>query len=180
MKTGVILANGFEEVEAVGVIDILRRGEIDVNIISIEDSLDVSGAHNVKITCDSKFDNVNFNDLDMIILPGGAGGVNRIKDFKPILHILKEFNENNKYIAAICAAPVVLEEAGILNQKEFTCYKGFEQYVANGKYLAEKVVQDGNIITSNCVGSVFDFGFKLVNLLKGEKISKDLHNKMIM
>lgn len=179
MKTGIVLANGFEEVEAMGVVDILRRGEVDVNIISIEDSLEVVGAHNIKLVCDSKFQEVDFNEVRMLILPGGVG-VNRIKDFEPIFPIIKKLYDDGKYICAICAAPVVLEKAGILNNKKFTCYKGFEKNMSNATYVAEKVVQDQNIITANCVGSVFEFGFKLLTLLKGEEITKDLYNKMIM
>ena len=179
MKTCIILANGFEEMEAVGVIDILRRGNVEVEIISIEETLEVTGAHNIEITCNSKFNDNNFNDYKMIVLPGGLQGVNRIKEFKPILSILKDFHETNRYIGAICAAPIILEEAGIIKENNFTCYKGFEKQVANGKYVQEKVVEDKNIITSNCVGSVFDFGFKLLSYIENMNIIEELRSNMI-
>lgn len=179
-KACVFLANGFEEMEAVGTIDILKRAEIETQIISISNSLEVLGAHGIKIICDYKFEEVNFSNFDIIIFPGGIEGVNNIKNFSPIYNLINEFYKKGKYIAAICAAPIILYEAGILNGNSFTCYEGIQDFIKNGIYSKQKVVEDKNIITSDCVGSVFDFGFKLVSILKGYDRFIDVKEKMIL
>ncbi len=180
MKTCIFLADGFEEMEAIGVVDILRRAEIETVMVSIMNSLEVSGAHGIRIFCDNKFDEIEFSLFNMIIFPGGMKGVNNIKEFKPIHRVINEFYNSGKYIAAICAAPIILDELGILNKNIFTCYEGIQKFVKNGVYLDQRVVESKNIITSDCVGSVFDFGFKLVTILKGQDEYIDVRNKMIL
>ena len=179
-KACVFLADGFEEMEAVGTIDILKRAEIETLTISISNFLEVKGAHGINLICDFKFDEVDFSSFDIIIFPGGMEGVNRMKDFTPIRDLINEFHNGGKYIAAICAAPIILYEAGILNGNNFTCYEGIQKFIKNGIYSKQKVVQDKNIITSDCVGSVFDFGFRLVSILKGYDEYIGVRNKMIL
>ena len=180
MKICIFLADGFEEMEAVGVIDILRRADIEVVVISIKNNLEVEGAHGIKLICDKKFDEIEFSEFNMVILPGGQPGVNNLKSFDPIKEVVNYFYSNNKYVAAICAAPMILEESGILENKKFTCYEGVQEFIKNGIYLKQKVVQDKNIITSNCVGSVFDFGFKLIEVLKDKDSSNCVERKIII
>lgn len=180
METCIFLADGFEEMEAVGVIDILRRADIEIEIVSIKNDLEVEGAHGIKLICDRKFEEMEFSEFVMIIFPGGLLGVNNLKSFAPMKEVINYFYSNDKYIAAICAAPSLLDEAGILKNKKFTCYEGVQEFIKNGIYSKQKVVQDKNIITSNCVGSVFDFGFKLVEILKGEDLRNCVEEKMII
>lgn len=149
-------------------------------MISIADSLEVTGAHGIKTICDKKFNDIEFSEFKMIIFPGGVQGVNNIREFEPIYKVINYFYSSNRYVAAICAAPVILDDAGILDGNSFTCYEGFQESIKNGIYLKQKVVQDKNIITSNCVGSLFEFGFKLVSVLKNERESKELESKMII
>lgn len=148
--------------------------------ISIKESFEVIGAHNIKLVCDKLFKDLDFSDFDMIVFIGGSKCVENVRKFDKIFEVIDYFNSNNKYIAAICAAPIILEDAGILNRNKFTCYEGFQDFVKNGIYLKQRVVQDKNIITSNCAGSVFEFGFKLVSILTNESKSKEVENKMIL
>lgn len=180
MKVCVFIAKGFEETEAIGVVDVLRRGEVEVDLVSITDSLEVVSAHDIKIICDKTFGEMNNSDYDMIVFPGGVAGVEAIRNFEPMRDVIKYFHDNNKYLAAICAGPVILGDAGILTDKNFTCYEGFEKFVQNAIYSKERVIETGNIITSNCVGSVLEFGLKLLTILKGEEVSKDTRSKMIL
>ncbi len=180
MKVSIFMANGFEETEAIGVIDVLRRGDVQIDLISITDSLEVTSAHNVKITCDKVFKDMNKDDYDMIIFPGGVTGVENIRNFPPIKEVIVDFNNKKKYIGAICAGPVILGDAEILGGKNFTCYEGFEKFVENAIYSKQKVIIQDNIVTSNCVGSVFEFGLTLLSLLKGEEFSEEVRRKMIL
>lgn len=178
MKVCVFIAKGFEETEAIGVVDVLRRGMVEVDLVSITDSLEVVSAHSIKIICDKIFRDMDTSNYDMIVFPGGVNGVEEIRRFEPMRKIISYFHENNKYLAAICAGPVILGDAGVLENRNFTCYEGFEKFIQNGIYSKERVITTGNIITSNCVGSVIEFGLKLLAVLKGEDISNDIRSKM--
>lgn len=180
MNTCIFLADGFEEMEAIGVIDILRRANINITLISIKNNLEVEGAHGIKLICDKIFDEIELSEFNMVIFPGGLLGVNNLKNFPHIKEVVNHFYYNDKYVAAICAAPSILYECGILDNKKFTCYEGVQEFIKNGIYSRQKVVQDGNIITSDCVGSVFSFGFKLVSILKSEEVSEEIRKKMII
>lgn len=180
MKTCIFLAEGFEEMEAIAIVDVLRRAGIETTTVSITDSLEVMSAHNVKIICDETFNNLEFSEYKMIIFPGGVKGVDNIKSFEPIYKIINYFYSSDRYVAAICAAPIILGNAGILENNSFTCYEGFEQFIKNGIYLKQKVVQDKNIITSNCAGSALEFGFKLVSVLKSEQESNVVEKQMVL
>lgn len=158
----------------------MKRANIEVTSISIKESLEVTGAHDVKIICDKIFKDLDFSDFDMLIFIGGVKCVENVRKFDQIFEVINYFNSNNKYIAAICAAPVILGDAGVLDKNKFTCYEGFQDFVKNGIYLKQRVVQDKNIITSNCAGSVFEFGFKLVSILMGESKSNEVESRMIL
>lgn len=180
MKACIFIANGFEEMEAVGIIDILRRGDIQVDLVSITDSLDVLGAHDIKLVCDKTFGNIKFDEYEMAIFPGGVKGVEEIRKFEPVRGLIQYFVSNNKYLAAICAGPVILGDSGALDENKFTCYEGFQDFVKKGIYLKQKVVRDNNIVTSNCAGSVYDFGRELLTVLKGEEVANEVLSKMIL
>lgn len=180
MKTCIFLANGFEEMEAIGVIDVLRRGDILVDVVSIEESLEVRSGRNVGLRCDYKFLDLEFSEYDMLIFPGGLQGVNRIRNFPLIYKVIEYFHLNNKYIAAICAAPLILSEANILECVNYTCYKGIEKNISKGNYIGGNVVVDKNIITSSCVGYVFDFAYELLKLLKGDELKNKIFGEMFV
>ena len=172
MKVVCFLSNGFEEIEAITPVDVLRRAGIDCEFYSINE-LDVEGAHGIKIIADKILTKDNdLSNVDMIILPGGMPGAQHLADNEMVQAIIKEFHRNNKYIAAICAAPALaLGKSGIIEGKKVTCYPGMEDNIPNSNYIDEIVVQDGNIITSQGPSTALPFAFKLLKVLKGDSHS---------
>ena len=166
MKVGIFLANGFEEGEALFLLDILRRAGIDAYSISITDDLLVEGSHNIKTIADYSLDD-SIYDYDMIILPGGMPGSSNLRDSDKVIKAIQYFNENDKYIGAICAAPIALEKAGILQGKKFTSYPGekYESLFKGLDYQDEIVVVDGKLITSRGPALTLDFAYAVVDLL---------------
>ena len=172
MKVVCFLSNGFEEIEAITPVDVLRRAGIDCEFYSINE-LDVEGAHGIKITADHLLTNDDdLSNVDMIILPGGMPGAQHLADNAKVQEIIKDFYRSNKYIAAICAAPALaLGKSGIIEGKNVTCYPGMEDNIPNSNYIDEVVVQDGNIITSQGPSTALPFAFKLLKVLKGDSHS---------
>jgi len=176
-KVLIPLADGFEEIEALALVDILRRAEIGVVLAGLRPGQVVS-AHKVGIIPDETIDNVTVAGFDMIILPGGQPGTdNLLKDFR-VKRLLNDFNSAGKIIGAICAAPIVLAEAGLLNGKRVTCYPSYSDKLGNALYEDTPVVSDGNLITSQGPGTAIAFALAVVSRLAGrheaEAIGKDL------
>ncbi len=170
-RVSCILADGFEEIEGLTVVDLLRRAQIDVNMVSITGKLEVTGSHEIKIIADSLFHEEDFNQTDMIVLPGGMPGTNHLGEYEPLIALLKDFNEKAKYIAAICAAPSVLGMNGLLTDKKAISYPGFYDKLVGATIRDEKVVVDGNIITSKGLGTSIDFALALISILKDDEVS---------
>ena len=172
----VLLADGFEEVEAITPIDILRRAQIDVTTASIKNKT-VTGAHNIAVTADAVIDEIDPSDMEMLILPGGAG--HELLDASNKAHALINYaSEKGLYIGAICAAPSILGKKMLLDSKKATCFPGFEKYLFNAEVVHDKVVTDGKIITARGAGAAAEFGFELCALLKGKDIANDLRETM--
>ena len=178
-KVFIFLATGFEEVEAISIIDILRRGDVEVKIVSIEQNKLVEGAHNIKIMADSLFSETDFSLAEMLVLPGGMPGTTNLLNFMPLLDLLNEFNSLNKKIAAICAAPMILGELGLLKGKNATCYPGFEQYLKDAIFTDDSVVVDKNIITSRGPATAAVFSSKLLEILKGNDVAENIAAGML-
>jgi len=177
-KICIPLANGFEEVEAVTIIDICRRAEIEVTIAGVE-GLNISGSHNIKVTADIEIQNINPNEFDMIVLPGGLPGAETLANNPIVQKILKEQKSKNGLIGAICAAPYALHKAGVLDG-EYTCYPSWENKINLDNYQSdENIVTDGNIITSKGVGTSLCFALELVKILKGPKVYRDISNAVL-
>ena len=167
-KILVTISNGFEEIEAVSIIDICRRAGIEVVTAGVEDKV-LIGAHSIKIEMDKRVDEVNSSDFDMIVLPGGLPNAFTLADDNDVQRLLKEFEEKNK-IGAICAAPYALHKAGVLNQN-YTCYPSFEKKIKDDGYQDDKnVVTDNNVITSRGPATAIDFALEIVKTLKGNDI----------
>ncbi|MCD5406763.1 MAG: DJ-1/PfpI family protein [Desulfotomaculum sp.] len=175
----VFLASGFEELEAVTVIDILRRAEIKVITVSISNQKEVEGAHEIKIIADQCIDDLDESAIKMIVLPGGLPGSFNLKESKKLSEIIKNAHNNQKYIAAICAAPLVLGSIGLLDKKKATCYPGFEKYLTGATTTGEKFVVDGNIITAKGPGAASGFALKLVEILKDKATAEKLRQGML-
>ncbi len=161
-KVIVFLADGFEEIEALTVVDVLRRGEIDVSTVSVMDKRTVCGSHKITVYADKMFDDINFNEYDALVLPGGMGGTNNLMTHEGVKEQIKTFVSAGKTVSAICAAPTVLGASGVLKDKSATCYPGCEDRLFAGEYTGDKVTVDGNIITGQAMGSAIDFALELL------------------
>lgn len=174
MKILVPLAEGFEEIEAINVIDILRRADIDVVTAGLKEGL-VKGAHGVQVMPDTSLDKVNHLDLDGLVLPGGAPGFINLGNDERILKIAREMNQANKYVAAICAAPSVLIKAGVLQGRKATVHPSGEAEVKScAQFSGDRVVVDGNIITSRAPGTAMEFALKLVEVFSGKEKMEEI------
>ncbi|WP_373035836.1 DJ-1 family glyoxalase III [Sulfurimonas sp.] len=169
-KVLVPIAGGFEEIEAVSVIDILRRAEVEVLVASLNEHSAVKGANGITIVCDMNIKDVSADSLDMIILPGGWGGTHALADDENVQSILKEMDAKGKNIAAICAAPFALNKAGVLKHN-YTCYPSVQEQIREEGYMGDKamVVEDGNVMTSRGPGTAICFALAIVKKLKGQE-----------
>ena len=179
-KALIILADGFEEVEAITSIDILRRAQVDV-IIAALSAKPVTGAHGIKINADILLDQFN-QDIDALVLPGGSPGSENLNKSKKVHEIISRAFKANKVVAAICAAPaLVLEPAGILKNKRATCYPGMEKlFSRNVKFVEEAVVRDGNLITGRGIGAALRFALCIVEALIDKPTAEALAEKVLV
>jgi 4-methyl-5(b-hydroxyethyl)-thiazole monophosphate biosynthesis len=174
MRLIVPLAEGFEEIEAIAVIDVLRRANIKVDVVGIEDEI-VAGRNGVKILCDKIITDVKPEDYDGIVLPGGNPGYKNLENNQNVINFIKTFNNRGKLIAAICASPTILEKIGVLEGKKATCYPSMKDKIKN--FVDEKVVVDKNVITSQGPGTAIDFALEIVRFVNPnayDQLKKDL------
>lgn len=167
------LAEGFEEIEALTVVDVLRRADLPVKTVSIEGALDVVGRSGISVKADLDFSQADYKDCQMIVLPGGQPGTDNLMNNEDLVQRVMEFNQEGKYLAAICAAPMILGELGILTGKKATIYPGMESHLKQGDYKDMPVVVDGNIITSQGPATAMAFGLELVGILKGSVVKEE-------
>lgn len=170
MRVFTFLAEGFEEVEALAVTDVLIRAGMNVDLVSTTKELTVEGAHGIEINAKYLLSEMKDIEADLLFLPGGMPGTTNLGNHPRLSDMLIKANQNAKRIAAICAAPSVLGKLGILKGKKATCFPGFEDSLEGAEIILEKVVVDGNIITSRGMGTAIDLGLKLVNLFYGEEL----------
>lgn len=177
-KVVVFLADGFEEIEALGTIDILRRNNINVTIASIGNSHYCTGAHDVKVAPDTTIDKINQEDFDGFVCPGGGLGAENLRNNNIVTSIIKSAYEKGKLVAAICAAPTVFEVAGIMKGKKATIYPSMKDYLKDATYSSEDVVIDGNIITGAGPFITFKFALTVAEALVGKdtpnQVGKDM------
>ena len=178
MKVAIVLANGFEEIEAVSLIDILRRAEIDAVSVGLDKKC-VCGAHGVEMIADEILDDIKISEFDMIILPGGLPGAENLAKSEKLGQVLRDFDANNTKIGAICAAPWALATAGVL-KSSYTCYPGFESQIAHPGYTnSANVVKDQNIMTSKGPATAMEFALQIVHELKGEQVYSKLKSDLL-
>lgn len=178
-KAYVFLADGFEDIEALAPVDILRRGGIDVKTVSISESELVKSAHGVKVKADLLFPEADFSDADLLMLPGGMPGAKNLDEHIGVRQALLRHNEAGRLIGAICAAPMVLGHLGLLRGKRATCYPGFESELDGATYTAEPCCADGNIITGKGPGASFVYAYRLLEEFKGESVVEELKKGMM-
>jgi 4-methyl-5(b-hydroxyethyl)-thiazole monophosphate biosynthesis len=177
MRVLVPLAEGFEEIEAITIIDVLRRASIDVVTAALAE-LVVKGSHGISVTADARLDDVASAAFDAVVLPGGMPGSRTLRDDERVLGIVRRLAREHKLVAAICAAPIALEAAGVLRGKRATSYPGNE--LPSARYTEERVVADGALITSRGPGTALEFALTLVERLNGPEATQKLRTGMIV
>lgn len=180
-KTAVILlANGYEETEATGAWDALRRGGVEAQFVSINDTAAVEGAHGLHFTADKTLHEVKDTLFDAVALPGGIGGSNNLKASQEVRTFLQKHYDNDRVVAAMCAAPVVLADMGLLEGKKVTAYPGFEKQLPGAHYVDAEAVIDGRIVTAR--GPVYGlaYGVAILSLLEGKEKAREVADGLLL
>lgn len=184
IKVYEFLATGFEDIEALIPLDIMRRAGVDIRTVSVTGSKTVETAHGVTITADLLFEEADFSDADLLMLPGGLPGATNLNEHQGLREALINHAGQGKLIGAICAAPMVLGSLGLLRGKRATCYPGFETYLEGAEYTPELCVRDGNIVTGEGPAAAFPYAYTLLELLTDartvEQIAEGLMYKHLM
>ncbi len=168
------LADGFEEVEALTVVDLLRRAQCDVKTVSVTGEKTVRGTHDIYVVADGLFEDFEYSQAELLVLPGGMPGTANLMEHKGLAKVLTARNEEGKRIAAICAAPMVLGKLGILKGKKAICYPGCEENLTGATIVKADAVTDLNITTSRGPATAFPFALELIKILKGDKVAKTI------
>jgi 4-methyl-5(b-hydroxyethyl)-thiazole monophosphate biosynthesis len=177
----VVLAEGFEEIEAITCIDVLRRAGVDVRVAGLAGKGQaVRGAHDITIKVDVQLAEVSDESMDMLVLPGGMPGTRNLAADECLLALIRRSAESGKWLAAVCAAPTVLHAAGVLSGRRVTSYPSCSQQLTGASYVSEAVVRDGNIITSRGVGTALAFALELVRVLVGNEKAEELAAAMLV
>ena len=178
MKVAVLLANGFEEVEALTVVDYLRRVDISVDMVSITNNNNVGGAHNIEVVSNKVIDEIKESDYKAVIIPGGMPGAQNLKDSSKVIDFVEKMSRAKKLLAAICAGPIVLSKADVIKDKKITSYPGFEKELNFKEYKEEAVVIDDNVITARGPYFAVDFALAIIEYLidkeTAEKVKEDI------
>lgn len=178
LKAYEFLATGFEPIEAIAPVDILKRGGIDVKLVSITGDLEVESNIGLRVKADVLFEDCDFSDAAVLMTPGGMPGASNLNSHKGVVEAMRRQYESGKLVASICASPMVLGTAGILQGKHATCYPGFEPYLKGAVTTGRLVEQDGNIITANSPGAAMPFGYRVLSVLKNEAVANDVAASM--
>jgi 4-methyl-5(b-hydroxyethyl)-thiazole monophosphate biosynthesis len=179
-KAYLFLATGFEETEAIGTIDVLRRGEVELTVVSVTGQRAVTGDHGIPIVADQLFEEADFSDADALILPGGGPGSQLLNRHEGLKRQLVRQYEQNSIVAAICAAPLVLGGLGLLKGKKATCYPGTEPQLTGAVLTGEPAVTDGNVITGKGPGLVFEFGLAVLTALQGAETASRVADGLLI
>ena len=178
-KTAILFAKGYEEVEALTAVDLLRRAGIGCEIVSVGGERTVEGSHGITVKADRVFSETDFSDYDGVILPGGMPGTTNLAAEEKVLALLREFSAAGKLTAAICAAPTVLAKAGLLGGKRAVCYPGMEDQLSGAIPGDDPAAVDGTVITSRGVGTAIDFSLAIVTYFLGKAAAEKLASSIV-
>ena len=178
-KVYAFLATGFEEVEALAPVDVLRRGGVDIQTVSITGQREVEGAHGVTILADLLLDECPFDDADLLMLPGGMPGAQHLDSCLPLQQALVQHHRKGKLVTAICAAPMVLGHLGLLQGRRATCYPGFEKYLTGATYTAQLFQEDGNIITGEGPAASLPYAYRILSYFVSEDEVRAMQHGMM-
>ena len=178
-KIGIFLGEGYEEVEALSVIDVLRRGGQDVCMISITGQKQVTSSHNVTVQMDALLSEVDFDKLDMIMLPGGMPGTKNLEACGPLMEQVDRFYDQGKWIAAICAAPSIFGHRGILKGRNACCYPGMESHLEGAKASTNPVEVSDHVITSRGMGTAIELGLTILEQFEGRQKADQLAEAIV-
>ena len=178
-KVYIFLADGFEDIEGLTVVDLMRRAGIDITTVSIKNTKQIVTSHKITMLTDTTFGETDFTDADMLVLPGGQPGTTYLGEFAPLKELLKNFYNNGGKIAAICAAPTVFGKLGLLKGKKATAYPSCMDGLTDAVPSEERVVIDGNITTSRGLGTAVDFSLSLISQLLGEETAEKIAESVV-
>ncbi|MDR1783617.1 MAG: DJ-1/PfpI family protein [Dysgonamonadaceae bacterium] len=179
-KAFIFLATGFEETEAVATIDVILRGGIDLTVISVTGDKVVEGAHGIRVLADSLFEETDFCGGDILVLPGGMPGASNLRKHKGLEMLIQKYFSEKKKLAAICAAPLVFGEMGLLEGKKATCYPGYEKHLKGASIKSDGTVIDENFITGKGPAFAIDFGLAIVGELQGKAIADEVSRGLLV
>lgn len=178
-KVLIFMAEGHEEIEALTVVDLLRRAGIEIEMVSITGNKRVPGSHGIMTVCDKLIEQVNFDSADMLVLPGGMPGTLNLELCEPLMDQVHGFNASKKGLAAICAAPTVFGKAGLLEGKKATCYPGMEKDLLGAEVSTDSVCHDGHIITSRGLGTAIPFALEIIKTFQGEEAAEKIAKSVV-
>ena len=178
-KIGMMVANGYEEVEMLTVVDLLRRAGMTCDIISVTGEKELTSSHKVTVIADLMYEEADFDSYDALVIPGGMPGTTNLGAHAGVCGQLKKAYEDGRLIAAICAAPTVFGKLGLLEGKKAICYPGMEDQLTGAEVTYEPAVRDGNIITSRGMGTAIDFGLAILEYYEGEEAAASLAEKIV-
>ena len=178
-RVGVFFGTGYEEIEALTVVDLLRRVNVEVICVSIDNEKEVTSSHNVSVAMDAGIDEIDFDSLDMIVCPGGMPGTKNLEACEKLTKKVKEFYENGKLIGAICAAPSIFGHMGLLKGRKACIFPGMEEELVGADVVYEGVVQSEHVITSRGMGTAIAFGLKIVENLFDKETAEELGKKIV-
>ena len=178
-RAAIFMADGCEEIEGLTVVDILRRAGIEIDMVSIGKEEKINGSHGIVFLADAVISSFKPDDYDAFMIPGGKKGTENLLASEAVKSILKTAFEEGKLVAAVCAAPTVLGAAGILKEKKATCYPGFEHRLDCKTCSEERVVVDGNVITSRGMGTAIDFALAIIERFQGAQAAEDMASRVV-
>ena len=178
-KVYIFLADGFEDVEGLTVVDLLRRAEVDISTVSIKDTRQITTSRGITLFTDCKFMETDFSNADMLVIPGGMPGTRYLAAYEPLLELFRAFYNEGGKVAAICAAPTIFSALGFLKERKATCYPGMADQLDCGEYLEDPVVTDGNVTTSRGVGTAIPFALSLISQLVSEEKAAEIGRSIV-